>query len=64
MAAGEFRKVDLDHARRVVIAPVLLRILWKHSWLTCDSAAFDSDKHLQGHPDLLFDGLAATKDMS
>ena len=57
-AAGEFRRVDADHAWRVVIAPVLLGMLWKHSFLACDPAAFDPDRHLASHLDLLFDGLA------
>jgi len=57
-AAGEFRRVDRDHAWRVVIAPVLLGMLWKHSFQVCDPAAFDPDRHLASHVDLLFDGLA------
>ncbi len=60
--SGEFRPVDVDYAWRVVIAPLMLGILWKHSFLAFDPRPFDFDRHLQSHLDLLFDGLAAAKD--
>ena len=62
MEAGEFRRVDLDHAWRVVIAPVLMGILWKHTFLPLDPAGFSFDQHLQSHLDLLFEGLLRPKD--
>lgn len=64
VASGEFRQMDTDHAWRVVIAPVMLGIIWKHAFLACDPGAFNFDRHLQSHLDLLFDGLAAAKDVT
>lgn len=64
MERGEFRRVDPDHAWRVVIAPVLLGILWKHSFLPLDPGGFDFDRHLRSHLDLLFRGLAVTPSAS
>lgn len=57
-ATGEFRDVDTDHAWRVVIAPLMLAIIWKHSFQAFDEVPLDLDRHLSAHLDLLFDGLA------
>jgi len=62
MDSGEFRPVDVDYAWRVVIAPLMLGILWKHSFQAFDPVLVDFDRHLQSHLDLLFDGLAVAKD--
>lgn len=56
---GEFRPMDLDYAWRVVIAPVVLGILWKHSFLVFEPGGFEFERHLRAHLDLLFDGVAA-----
>ncbi len=40
----------------------MLGILWKYAFLACDPAAFNFDRHLRSHLDLLFDGLTAVKD--
>jgi AcrR family transcriptional regulator len=58
-AAGEFRPVDVDYAWRIVIAPLLLAIIWKHSFAAFESAPLDFRRHLDAHLDLLFNGLAA-----
>lgn len=64
MDRGEFRRVDVDYAWRVVIAPVLLGILWKHAFMAVDPAGFEFERHLLSHLDLLFDGLAVAKETS
>ena len=58
MASGEFRSLDPDHAWRVVIAPLLLGILWKHSFQAFEPEELDFERHLACHLDLLFNGLA------
>lgn len=58
MASGEFRPVDVDYAWRVVIAPLMLGILWKHTFLAFEPDGLDFERHLHSHLDLLFDGLA------
>jgi AcrR family transcriptional regulator len=60
-AAGEFRPVDADYAWRIVIAPLLLAIIWKHSFESFEPAPLDFRRHLEAHLDLLFDGLAAQR---
>lgn len=62
MERGEFRRVDPDYAWRVVMAPVLLGILWKHAFMAVDDQDFDFGKHLQCQLDLLFQGLGSAKE--
>lgn len=57
MDRGEFRPMDLDYAWRVVIAPVVLGILWKHTFAALEPKGFEFERHLRSHLDLLFDGL-------
>ncbi|HRH80890.1 MAG TPA: TetR/AcrR family transcriptional regulator [Thiobacillaceae bacterium] len=59
MDSGEFRPVDPEYAWRVIIAPVMLGILWKHSFMAVDPHGLDFERHLRSHLDLLFDGLSA-----
>jgi len=60
-ADGEFRAVDADHAYRIVIAPLLLAVIWKHSFQACEPAPLDIRRYLDTHLDLLFGGLAAAR---
>lgn len=57
-AAGEFRPVDADYAWRIVIAPLMLAIIWKHSFESFEPAPLDFGRHLEAHLDLLLNGLA------
>lgn len=58
-ANGEFRPVDLDYAWRIVVAPLLFSIIWKHSFQAFEAEPLDFRRHLDSQLDLLFDGLAA-----
>jgi AcrR family transcriptional regulator len=58
-AAGEFRAVDADYAWRIVVAPLLLAIIWKHSFQAFETEPLDFGRHLDAQLDLLFNGLAA-----
>ena len=60
-AAGEFRPVDTDYAWRIVIAPLLFSIIWKHSFPAFDAQPFDFRRHLAAQFDLLFNGISATR---
>jgi len=62
MARGEFRRVDPDYAWRVVIAPLMLGILWKHSFQAFEPRGLNFERHLKSHLDLLFNGLAGEHD--
>ena len=60
-ASGEFRRVDPDYAWRIVIAPLLLAIIWKHSFQAFEREPLDLRRHLEAQLDLLLNGLAAPK---
>ena len=58
-ASGEFRKVDTEYAWRIVIAPLLFAIIWKHSFQPFEPGPLDLRRHLEAQLDLLLHGLAA-----
>lgn len=60
-ASGEFRRVDAEYAWRIVIAPLLLAIIWKHSFQSFEAEPMDFRRHLDAQLDLLFNGLLAGK---
>ena len=60
-ASGEFRQVDAECAWRVVIAPLLLAIIWKHSFQVFEPEPLDLRRHLASQVDLLFNGLAVER---
>jgi len=60
-ANGEFRSVDAEYVWRIVIAPLLLSIIWKHSFQAFEQEPLDFRRHLDSQLDLLFNGLAIEK---
>ena len=56
---GEFRDVDANQAKLVIIAPVLMLMLWKHSFAGCRSEPIDNLAYLDCLLDLLTRGLEA-----
>lgn len=58
MDSGEFRRLDLDYVTRLVIAPVVLMAVWRHSFDFCDSHRLDAQRYIDHHVDLLLHGLA------
>jgi AcrR family transcriptional regulator len=58
---GEFRPIDLDYVKRLVIGPVVLMAIWRHSFDFCDSHRLDPDVYLAHHIELLLDGLIAAE---
>jgi AcrR family transcriptional regulator len=59
IARGEFRAVDTAHATNVIIAPVLMLMLWKHAFISCQPAPVSPQAYLESVIDLLLNGLAA-----
>ncbi|MDD5248127.1 MAG: TetR/AcrR family transcriptional regulator [Rhodocyclaceae bacterium] len=57
-AHGEFRPVDAEYAWRIIVAPMLFSIIWKHSFQACEAQPLDFRRHLDAQLDLLFNGLA------
>ncbi len=54
---GEFHILNMDHAVEIVIAPLLLAMVWKHSFHNFESAKFDMPAHLDNVLDVLLNGL-------
>lgn len=59
IARGEFRAVNLAQAHRVIVAPMLMLMLWKHAFGLCSPEPISSTEFLDCLIDLLMNGLAA-----
>ena len=56
----EFREVDPEYAVRVIMSPLVLATVWKHSMVRCSIDPVDLDRHLNQAIDLLMNGLLAS----
>ena len=59
MDNGEFRPMDANDATRLVVAPIVLLLLWRHSFDFCDSKGVEAESYLQQHLDVFINGLVA-----
>jgi AcrR family transcriptional regulator len=59
MDSGEFRRLDMDYVTRLVVAPLVLMAIWRHSFDYCDSHRLDPDRYIEHHTQLLLGGLIA-----
>lgn len=57
MASGEFRNLDVETTIDVVIAPILMLLIWRHSMSCCQGIESNPQLYLQIHMDLLRHGL-------
>lgn len=57
MRSGEFREVDPSYTTRLLLAPMVYLLLWRHSFDICDSSHIDPQRYLQQHLDLAVHGL-------
>jgi AcrR family transcriptional regulator len=57
MRSGEFRTVDANHATRLLLAPMVYLLLWRHSFDICDSKHVDPEKYMRLHFDMAINGL-------
>src|SRR5262245_30635161 len=55
--AGEFRPVDADHTAYLVVAPLLLSVLWRHSFEPHDDRPLDASALCRAHLDFLLTSL-------
>lgn len=61
MASGEFRRMDIGTCIEVVIAPVLMLVIWRHSMACCTEAQVNPREYLDLHLELLRQGLQVAK---
>lgn len=57
MASGEFRTMGVETTIDVVIAPILMLLIWRHSMSCCAGNDSDPQLYLQIHMDILRQGL-------
>ncbi len=55
--SGEFRPVDVEYVKRLVIAPLWLLTVWRFSFDYCESIQLDPSTYLDSHLDLILRGL-------
>ena len=60
MQSKEFRRLDLDYVTQLIIAPLVLQAIWRHSFDFCDTHRLDPTKYVEQHVDLLLVGLRNT----
>lgn len=57
VARGEFRQIDPHQAMNVVVAPMVMLMMWKHSFGACGIREINPDEYLTCFIDLLLNGL-------
>lgn len=60
MSSGEFRSMPIETTIDVVIAPILMLLIWRHSMSCCQGSEADPGQYLRIHLDLLRQGLQGT----
>lgn len=60
IARGEFRLVDVEAAIHIVIAPVLMRMIWRHSLDCCAVAGITDERYFDEYFAIMLRGLRAT----
>jgi AcrR family transcriptional regulator len=59
MARGEFRPLPSDLAVRVFVAPMMMAVFWKHSFMPLEARPLDFDLYFQVAVDMALAGLCA-----
>jgi AcrR family transcriptional regulator len=54
---GEFRKVNLQYAGRLACSPMVMLMLWKHSFALCVESPMDPEDYVRTYADMLLHGL-------
>lgn len=54
---GEFRPIDMAQATHVVVAPMVMLMMWKHSFLACGIREIAPEDYLKCFTDLYLHGL-------
>jgi AcrR family transcriptional regulator len=61
MELGRFRNVDVDLAVRMILAPVLMAAIWKHSFVACEQETFSVEAYLAASIDIFLRGVTVTR---
>ncbi|MFY9326538.1 MAG: TetR/AcrR family transcriptional regulator [Georgfuchsia sp.] len=61
IARGEFRPIDIETAVDTIFAPVLMLMLWRHSFAGCCGIDHEPQAHIAKHLDIVLGGLALTR---
>ena len=64
IAAGEFRALDTVNANLVIVAPMVMLLMWKHSFNSCRLEPISSSDYLDCFIDLITRGLRAESSSS
>ena len=54
---GEFRAVDVDYTVRVLMAPMVMALIWKHSMVKCQIDGMDFERQLNALIDVALHGV-------
>ncbi|OWW19108.1 TetR/AcrR family transcriptional regulator [Noviherbaspirillum denitrificans] len=54
---GEFRPVDIEHATQLVCSPMIMLMMWKHSFAECRTEQFSPEAYLNSFVDLFLNGM-------
>jgi hypothetical protein len=57
MQSGEFRRMEIETCIDVMIAPILMLVIWRHSMACCQCNPVDPQVYLSVHLELLRQGL-------
>lgn len=60
MARGEFRRMDVGLVNRIMSAPIILLMMWQHSFGVCQNEAVCPESYLDCMLDLFLHGLKNT----
>lgn len=59
MAYGEFRRLPADLAVRIFIAPMMMAVFWKHSFMPLETTPLDMERYFALALDMMLAGIAA-----
>lgn len=59
MANGEFRRLPADLAVRIFVAPMMMAVFWKHSFMPLEETPLDMDRYFSVALDMSLAGIAA-----
>lgn len=57
IVAGEFRPIDTANAKLVIVAPIMMLMMWKHSFSACQIDPISAPDYLDCFLDLITQGL-------